>query len=133
MMKNLFPLALLIIIFSSCDPWAFYEADIENSTTQTLTIDFISAEENLSKSLVIQPNNTEFFKEGDDFGSTSVKPLMAIYDSVVIKNQSDVILRVYKANDTGRNIYNIDDYWTVKKPSKRVFKYKYEILTEDIE
>ncbi|MBE9048495.1 hypothetical protein IQ255_29635 [Pleurocapsales cyanobacterium LEGE 10410] len=132
-MRNLFPLALLIIIFSGCDPTAFYEADIENLTTQTLTIDFISAEEELSKSLLIQPNQTVFFKEGDDFGNTFVQPLMAIYDSVVVKNQTDVILRVYKENDTGRNIYNIDDYWTVNKPKKRVFKYKYVILNEDIE
>jgi hypothetical protein len=132
-MKNLFPLALLIIIFSSCDPIAIYEADIENSTTQTLTIDFISAEEDLSKSLLVQPNQTVFFKDGDEIGSNFVQPYMEIYDSVVIKNQGDDILKVYKENDTGRNIYNIDDYWTVKETSKRVFKYKYEILKEDIE
>jgi len=52
---------------------------------------------------------------------------------VVVKNQAEDILKVYKPSDIGKNIYNIKDYWQGSEPSKRFFKYEYEIENQDIE
>lgn len=51
----------------------------------------------------------------------------------MVKNNARQILKVYKPNDTGKNIYNIDEYWQLREPSKRFFKYEYEIYNEDLE
>lgn len=132
-MKSLFVLTMMALILSSCDPVSDMEADIENLTSQTLTIQFIASDESLSKTLQILPNGIELFQEGFDIGSTFLEPSLVDYDSVVIKNQAEQILNVYKENDPGKNIYNIDDHWIASEPSKRFFKYKYQIESEDIE
>ena len=38
-----------------------------------------------------------------------------------------------KENTTGKNIYDIDEYWSVSGPSKNHFVYTYEITEEDLE
>ena len=55
------------------------------------------------------------------------------YDSVVVRNQAQDILKIYKKNEAGKNIYNIDAYWQGTEPSKRFFKYEYEIEPSEIE
>jgi len=132
-MKNQFALTILILIFSGCDPVSDMEANIENLTAQTLTIDFISPDESLSKTLQIPPDVIVLFQEGFDIGNTFLQPSLVEYDSVVIKNQAEDILKIYKANDTGKNIYNVEDYWIASEPSKRFFKYEFEIESKDID
>lgn len=132
-MKNLFVLTMMALIFSGCDPVSNMEAEIENLTSQTLTIQFISSDESLSKTLQIPPNGIELFQEGFDIGSTFLEPSLVNIDSVVIKNQTEQLLKLYKENDTGKNIFNIDDHWIASEPSKRFFIYKYQIESEDLE
>ena len=55
------------------------------------------------------------------------------YDSVVVKNSAEQILKIYKPESTGKNIYNIDEYWLSSEPYKRGFRYEYEIYDEDLE
>lgn len=129
--KLLFFLSASIII-SSCDPVSNLEANIENLTSQTLTIDFIASDVSVSKTLQLAPNEIMLFQEGFDIGSTFLEPSLVEYDSVVIKNQAEDILKVFKSNDSGKNIYNVDD-WMGSEPSRRFFKYEYEIENEDIE
>jgi hypothetical protein len=109
------------------------EANIQNLTNQDLTIEFVSLDQDLSKSLVIPTNEIRLFQEVFDIGNTFLEPSLTIYDSVVVKNDADQILKVYKPNDSGKNIYNIDEYWLLREPSKRFFKYEYEINNEDLE
>ncbi|MFX0558586.1 hypothetical protein ACOCEA_17420 [Maribacter sp. CXY002] len=132
-MKNLFLFTIMILTFPSCDPASNMEANIENLTSQTLTIEFISSTESLSKTLQIPPNGIELFQEGFDIGSNFLKPSLLDYDSVVIKNQTKQILKVFKEIENGKNIYNVDEYWIASEPSKRFFIYEYEIGNEDIE
>ena len=134
-MKNLIALTLIATLFSSCDPSAQIEANIENLTDKNLSILFISSDSSLisSKTLQIAPSETVLFQEDFVFKSTYLEPNLEYFDSVLIKNQADVILRVYKPNDSGKNIYNIDDYWISSEPSKRSFKYEYKIENEDFE
>ncbi len=121
------------IVFSSCDPIADIEANVENLTSETLTIDFVSSDNSsLNKTLQLAPNELKLFQEGSDIGSTYLEPSIDEYDSVIIKNQSEDVLRVFKITDIGKNIYTIDD-WISSEPRKRFFKYQYQIENEDIQ
>ena len=132
-MRKLFFITLVGVLFSSCDPVAQMEATIENLTSDSLKIEFVAFDESTNKILEIAPNEFELFQEGFDIGDDFIEPSLVEYDSVVIKNIADHILKVFKPNDTGRNIYNIDEYWIGSEPSNNSFKYKYELTEADIE
>ncbi|MEQ9308965.1 MAG: hypothetical protein RLN90_05880 [Balneolaceae bacterium] len=124
---------VLIFIFTSCDPVSDMEATIQNLTSQEITIDFISSNDDFSKTLRISPNEMVLFQEGFDVGGSFLEPSLIEYDSVVIKNQLDMILKIYKENDSGKNIFNTDKYWKASEPSNRVYKYEYIIERVDID
>ncbi|WP_159439243.1 hypothetical protein [Algoriphagus halophilus] len=130
--KNLTVSILIILILSSCDPVSTLEANISNLTTENLTIEFISPDESSSKIIQMASGEMELFQEGFDIGGTYLEPSLIDYDSVVIKNQAGQILKVYKESDAGKNIYTINSYWIVDEPSRRFFKYYYEIENQDI-
>lgn len=130
--KNLTVSILIILILSSCDPVSTLEANITNLTAENLTIEFISPDESSSKIIQIASGEMELFQEGFDIGGTYLGPSLIDYDSVVIKNQAGQILKVYKESDAGKNIYTINSFWIVDEPSRRFFKYYYEIENQDI-
>lgn len=132
-MNRLFLILIAIAVFYSCDPVASMEANIENLTTQDLIIEFVSFDQDFSKTLELPKNESRLFQEGFDIGGEFLEPSLSEYDSVVVKNNAEQILKVYKPNDTGKNIYNTDEYWLSSEPSKRYFKYEYEINNEDLE
>ena len=133
-MKNSIFLLVIILIFTSCDPVSDMEANIENLTSEDLTIDFIaSTDESLTRTLLIPAGELVLFQEGFDVGGTFLEPYLEPYDSVVIKNQAAIIRKIYKPSDAGKNIYNIKDYWNGREPSKRIYKYKYQIQSEDLD
>ena len=61
-MKKLLVLAITTVIFFSCDPVAQIKANIENLTTKSLSMIFISSDSSLSKTLQIDPNQTVLFQ-----------------------------------------------------------------------
>ncbi|MFW5759416.1 MAG: hypothetical protein ACOCXH_00380 [Cyclobacteriaceae bacterium] len=131
-MKKIIILTLTSIIFFSCDPLVQMEANIVNLTSKSLFIEFVSWDASYSKTLQINPSQKVLFDIYDGYG-TYAEPELSYYDSVIIKNQAEEILKVYKRNDFGKNIYNIDDYWISSEPSKRFFIFEYEIESEDID
>lgn len=80
------------------------EANIENLTNHDLIIEFVSFNQDLSKTLVIPTNETILFEEVSDIGNTFLEPSLTKYDSVVVKSNAKQILKVYKPNDTEKNI-----------------------------
>lgn len=62
-----------------------------------------------------------------------LEPSFEEYESVYVENESGQILKVYISNSEGKNIYDINTYWKSSEPSKRVYKYLYEISDEDLE
>lgn len=132
-MKNLKVIAIMTFLFLSCDPVSDMEANIENLTTQELVVDFISFDESLNKSLRIPPSESVLFQEAFDIGNTFLQPSLADYDSVVVQNSDEIILKIYKKDNPGKNIYNVNEDWIGSEPSKRFFKYKYQIKSEDFE
>ena len=132
-MKNFIGICFLTVTFCSCDPTVSMEANIKNQTAQDLIVEFISFDQNLNKTLEISNNEVKLFQEGFDVGNDFLEPYLIDYDSVVVKNSSEQILKVYKPNDNGKNIFKIDEYWISSEPSKNFFKYEYEIYSEDLE
>ena len=131
-MKKLISIIVTIAVLCSCDPVAEMEANIDNLTTQDLIIEFVSSRQDRSKSLEIPKGETRLFEKVFDIGNNFLEPRLYDYDSVVVKNNAERILKIYKPNDTGKNIYNIDEYWFSSESPKRFFKYLYEINNEDI-
>ena len=132
-MKKIVLVGLLAFGILGCDPISQMEANIKNSTSETLTLEFISSEESLNKSLQLAPNEIELFQEAEDIGSTFLEPSLIEYDSVVVKNQTEQILKVYKESTTGKNIYDISGFWQQSEPSKRFFKYEFMLIDEDLD
>ena len=131
--KKLIVFALALLAFSGCDPVSSMEATIGNLTAENLRMEFIPSDENLPKTLQLTPNGRVLFQEGFDVGNSFLAPSLVEYDSVIVKNQAGAILRVYRESDRGKNIYRIEEYWKASEPSKRFFKYDYEITPEDFE
>ena len=132
-MKKLILFISMISILSSCDPTSSMDANIKNSTSQNLSIIFSSSDVSLNETFQIDPNETILFQDGFSIGDSVLEPRLTAYDSIYIKNESNEIVKVYKQNTEGKNIYNVDDYWISSEPSKRYYKYNYEINNEDIE
>lgn len=132
-MKNIFRVFLISVVFCSCDPVADMEANIENLTTQDLVLEFISFDQNLNKTLEITPEETMLFQEAFDISNVYLEPSLEDFDSVVVKNSVEEILKVFKPDNSGKNIYNIKEYWLLRQPYKRGFRYKFEIYDEDLE
>ena len=130
-MKNIIKVILFSLVIISCDPVADMEANIKNLTDTSLNIDFVSSDVNLRKILTIAPNEVVLFQEGFDIGNTYLEPSLIDYDSVVIRDNNQSILKIYKPNESGKNIYNIKN-WIAKEPSKRFFVYYYEVTNNDI-
>lgn len=132
-MKNFIQVFFIAVFFASCDPSATMEASIENLTTQDLIIEFIANDQTLNKTLVIPKNDTQLFQEGFDIGTDYLEPYLLEYDSVVVKNTAQQIVKVYKPTSDGKNIFNIKDHWMVREPSKSFFIYKFEMYAIDLE
>ncbi len=131
-MRRLTLILLGALSILGCDPVSDMEADIENLTSQTLIIDVVSATVELDATLQVAPDQTQRFQEGFDIGSTYLEPSFIGIDSIVVKNQAGEVLKVYKEDSPGKNIYNVRD-WKSSEPSKRFFKYEFEILLEDLD
>jgi len=141
-MKKLILIPFMVVISTlitiGCDPSESLEYDIVNNTPIDLKLHFVS---NLIYSEI--PNNDKIVKilsnevYNDETGNNNLGLGQAMlsftdFDSIYITNLSDKVLKVYKENIVGKNIYNIDDYWSVRKTSKNHFEYTYEITNEDI-
>lgn len=128
--KNLILSVLALSILASCDKSSMMDANINNSTSQDLIIIFVSSTQS-SKIYQIKPNETILFQ--DDFSSTGgfLKPSLVQYDSIFIQNAANEILKIFKENTDGKNIYNVDGSWMFDEPSDGVYKYDYKINNED--
>lgn len=115
----------------SCDPASLMDANIENLTSQNLSIIFIERD-NSDKILQIEPNGSVLFQEGMSTTGSFLEPSLIGYDSIYIKNEVDEIIKIFKQNTEGKNIYEIDD-WLFSEPSKRVYIYDYQIKNQDLQ
>lgn len=119
------------IIMYGCDPAESLEANIKNTSDEKILILFDSEVNDFDMRLNIESNATKELLSFSALGGVILS--FRDYDSIYITNTSNKVLKVYKANTPGKNIYNIDKYWQKREPSKNFFKYTYEITEADIE
>ena len=132
MKKIIFIYLLIASTFSSCDPAESLEANIVNNTSQDIKINFISIEEPiLNETLDIKSNKNFLYWEGKS-SLGGYKLSFNEFDSISIRNTSNEILKIFKEDTEGKNIYNVAKYWSLRKPSKNHFEYTYEITNEDL-
>ena len=133
-MKKILLLGFAAVACYSCDPVSSMEADITNTTSQNLSIRFVSSEfiED-NKILEIPSGETVLFQESFSTIGSFLEPSLVQFDSIYIQNTSSEILKIFKLNSSGKNIYNIDSFWNAREPSKRVYLYEYQITNEDIQ
>lgn len=131
-MKRIIALICIVIPLLGCDPSSIMDANIQNLTAQPLTVSFVSSlTEN--KTLSIDPGETVLFQDGFSTTGNFIQPSLTEYDSVYIESPSAQILKVYKPDSPGKNIYHIEEYWTFTEPDKRVYMYDYKINPGDLE
>lgn len=133
-MSKIFLLTSLLISFCfiSCDPVESLEANIVNNTPQSLKINFVSIEiPDINETFEIESNSKTLYTKFGGIGGANLG--FHDYDSIYIENSSNQILKVFKEDTTGKNIYNVDEYWSVKETSKTHFLYTYDIMEEDLE
>lgn len=119
------------IILTSCDPESCSEETISNNTDSDLQINFISSNASFNNQVLLEKQSKKTIGQIEcALGGVVVN--YSIYDSIYITNSLDKVLKVFKEDTSGKNIYNIDKYWKVDETSKNHFVYTYEITEEDL-
>ena len=132
-MKKILLLGLAALAWYGCDPFSTMDADITNTTSQNLSIRFVSSqfvEDN--KTLEIASGETVLFQQASSTTGSFLEPSLVQFDSVYIQNASEEILKIFKPTTPGRNIYGVEAFWSVREPSKRQYFYEYQITNEDV-
>ncbi|PRX57427.1 hypothetical protein CLV81_1431 [Flagellimonas meridianipacifica] len=131
-------LLIFLMILSGCDPSESLDALLENATDSDLRIHFISAillSEFIDNAEIINVesmDSQDYPRIGVAEGIGQAGLSLSVFDSIYISNNANEILKIYKPNSPGKNIYNIDQYWTVRETGKNHFEYTYMITDEDI-
>ncbi|GLB51401.1 hypothetical protein NBRC110019_04400 [Neptunitalea chrysea] len=130
-MKKIFLISCLVTLLTGCDPEKCSSFHLANYSETNVNIYFVSQDTIIFKN-IYQDSKIPFGSKYCDMGGGSIL-YMALYDSIYITDFSNNILKVYKEDTPGKNIYNIDEYWSVNNPSKHDYEYIYEINEEDFQ
>lgn len=131
-MRKFYLIVSLTTFFTSCDLSQDLEVLISNRTNQDLNIHFVSSIDD-SKIVQIKSMSKVFYIEGNGNNSLGgIAFTFAQFDSIYIENLSNEIVKVFKEDTTGKNIYDIDRFWIIND-SKSIITYTFEIIEEDLE
>lgn len=138
MRKLLFIYSILTFLVSSCDTSESLEYRIENNIDLDLKIYFVSSfiyPNLVDNSRVEEIPSMDSFKDSSESTPGLGQAVFSFieHDSIYITNDSNEVLKIYKEDTPGKNIYNVNEYWSVEETSKNQFVYTYEITDDDIE
>jgi hypothetical protein len=136
-MRKIIYFAIIVFLYS-CDPSESLETKIINYSNSDLDINFVS------RLIIENQSNKESFKikSGNSItygrlnvtgGLGNVGLSLIDFDSIYISTNNNKILKIWKVDSEGKNIYDIDNFWTVKETSKDNYVYTFEITDKDIE
>lgn len=131
-MKKLILSVFALTLLSSCDFASSMDANLTNTTSESLSL-VLASSIVPTETFQLDSNETILLRDGFSATGSFLEPLFTDYDSIYIKNASNEVVKVFKENSTGKNIYDIERYWLFREPSKRVYEYDYEITNEDIQ
>ncbi len=124
-MKRVFFLLIVLVLYS-CDPVGYIMKIIVNNTMHDINLIKVSSE---SEPDTLHIKSHSILNIGETGG---VNVDFSAYDSVIVKSNNR-ILKVYKPDIPGKNIYNIDRDWEYKAIDKRRAEYLYIINPEDLD
>lgn len=136
-MKKFIYLFSIIILFS-CDPSESLETRIINNSNLDIKINFVSRlilrnNLNNTESFEIKSNNSITYERLNVAGGLGHAGLsLSDFDSIYL-SKNNKILKVWKIDSEGKNIYDIGNYWTVEENPKNNYIYIFEITKEDLE
>ncbi|MCF6213953.1 MAG: hypothetical protein L3J45_08010 [Flavobacteriaceae bacterium] len=129
-MKKIIFIILAIIFLYSCDPGNCSDYIVKNNSSINIKLIFVGKANDSKK---ISTKKEISIWGGAECGMGGPTGLyLKDNDSIYITNTLNEVLKVYKENTAGKNIYNIDKYWSISKPSKNYYKHTFEITNEDI-
>ena len=137
-MRKIIYFATIVILYS-CDPSESLETKIINYSNSDLDINFVSRliiENNQSnkESFKIESGNSITYGRLNVTGGIGNAGLSLIdFDSIYISTNNNEIVKIWKNDSEGKNIYDIANFWTVKETSKDYYVYTFEITDKDIE
>ena len=137
-MRKIIYFATIVILYS-CDPSESLETKIINYSNSDLDINFVSRliiENNQSnkESFKIESGNSITYGRLNVTGGSGNAGLSLIdFDSIYISTNNNEIVKIWKNDSEGKNIYDIANFWTVKETSKDYYVYTFEITDKDIE
>lgn len=128
-MKKSYLSLIILLIYAACDPELCSDELLINNTEMDLLINYVGS----------MSDSEQIFFKGGETVSRGVLCAMggvvvnnSIYDSIYITTSTDELLKVYKHDTSGKNIYNVDQYWMVRETGKNDVEYTYTITNEDI-
>lgn len=126
-------LMLIFLALSGCDPVECADQIVKNGTETDLTLFRISSMSNIGDTTFIASNSQSSISKRNCAKGGVVLSYSA-YDSVYITNSNNNILKIYHPDDTGKNIFNVDDRnsWKVENIGKDEKKYVFEITDDDL-
>ena len=129
-MRNLLFLIFMYALLS-CDKESCTEEVISNKLDTDVFVNFVSSDALFNSRIFVEKQSVKTVGQVEcALGGVVLN--YSVYDSIYIQNSSNEVLKVFKQDTPGKNIYNVDEYWTVREPSKNHFVYTYEITDEDI-
>src|SRR5690606_39164759 len=117
-----------VMFLGSCDPEKCSSFYLENISGTDIELNFVGVSS--EKKTIAMGKKVPFGNTSCDIGGPPILYL-GVYDSIYVTNVSDEVLKVYKEDTPGKNIYNVDRDWTIKE-TKNHAEYTYTITNEDI-
>lgn len=136
-MKKIIYLLITILLYS-CDPNECLETKLFNRSNSNLEINFVSHTileklHNNKETLKIESNNwITYEKINVDNGLGRAGLSLIDFDSIYLSKDNE-ILKIWKPETTGKNIYDIENHWNVQEKTKDNYIYTFEITNEDLE
>ena len=132
-MKKLYLLILISFFLSSCDPTGCLDVEIMNNTNQDIVLNWYSQipELNISKEFKQKEKLTIEEYSFCNVGGTVSFSLSEI-DSIEVKSLQNEVLKTWKPNSGGKNIFNLDTDWEIQVLGKWDENYLFVINESDL-
>ncbi len=128
-MKKISFLLLTILPLFGCDPERCSTYYINNKSAQDISLNYVSKSPNFYKKIIIGADSNDLFSDKTcAIGGISID---IDADSIYLSHE-DEILKIWKPDSEGKNIYNIERDWYVRESPKDNFIYIFEITNEDL-
>ena len=136
-MKLFFRSLFIACIIYGCDTGESLVSEIENKTSIDIKIYFVSKfiyPNLVGNAKVVRITSMNSFIDNSRTTPHLGQAILSFveHDSIYITDSSNKLLKVYREDTPGKNIYDVDKYWSAKGSSRNVLKYTYTINDADI-